>query len=94
MQSTSYLHHPDYKEPAALQELIRAIDKTLIEADKRYTETANYDYLDIEFTINIGGQSIAFVLGGPQCQALNDFVTCIADENSYVINRQGNTVTE
>lgn len=91
-KAASSIHHPEYHEAAALQELLEAAVDVLVEAGDKLDQDERY--LDAEFTIIIGGQSKAFVLGGPQYQALVNFVKSIAEENSYTVDTCNNTVTE
>lgn len=81
--------HDDYSECAALQDLLQATCRELDRGCKRL-EVGSYDYSN--FTINIGGKSIAFNLGGPQAEALFRFISHIADENAYEVDFDKQTV--
>lgn len=66
---------PNYREPAALQELLHAL----------YFEGTEQDEMHGQFTISIGNHSIAFYYGGPQIEALMTFCEQLAAENAMVI---------
>lgn len=88
---TSNIYNKNYSESAALQELLKA---KKIAADAMFEAFDNDEDYDEQFTINIGGKSIAFMLGGTQMQALNEFVKSIADENFYEVDFEECTVEE
>lgn len=88
----SNIQHPEYSEPAALQELLLAANEAVEEANDK--ADIDRDYLNTSFNIDIGGRSIAILLGGPQYQALINFVESIAAENGYLVNPVDGTVTE
>lgn len=91
-KSTSNTQHPEYNEAAALQETLQAANDALKEV---YVDSAKNDrYLSAQITIVVGGQSNAFILGGPQYQALCDFATCLAEENGYEIDFNTGCVQE
>lgn len=92
--STDRINHPDYHEREALQRLLQAANDSLAEMIDQYEATDNYDYMDGSFTICINGQSIAFLHGGVQHQALMTFIESIAQENGYGIDYERNLVTE
>lgn len=76
-----------YSEPEAIQELLATVDELLKQAE------AN-DYADdYQMQITIGGRTVAFILGGPQTNALYQFCANIAYENFYDIDTDSNTVT-
>lgn len=94
MFSTSDSRRPDYNEAQALNELLQTASEYLAEANTA-SEDDNYDYFDCaQFTITIGGVSTAYILGGPQYQALCLFISSIAEENSYAVDFEQGTVTE
>lgn len=74
----------NYNEAEALQTLLRAIHAEL-KKDNERMERDNTDTCP-SFSISIGGKSIAFWLGGPQAEALFDFIRHIADENMHNID--------
>ena len=84
--TTSTIYHPLYNEQEALQQLKNAAEIALNNStyDGELPDYADMFYEQI--TITIDGKSFAFILGGPQFQALINFVNHIADENLYVIN--------
>lgn len=89
MTNNNYSTHlSSYRESAALQQLLEAIDSTAS------IERFNDDVLHDQFTITIGGQQIAFFFGGPQIAALHAFVRHIANENLYTVDLNRSTVTE
>lgn len=79
----------DYSECLALQDLMRTIDNES-EVVNKLLEAGKYDYG--RFTIDIGGKSIAFNLGGPQAEALCKFIEHIAAENGYEVDFDKQTV--
>lgn len=83
-------HIDGYSESAALQFLLRAAHNAL-EADLERIEK-NDDYTTDQFTISVGGVTCAFLLGGPQYDALISFVEHIAGENLYTVNLDNLTV--
>lgn len=84
-------HLDSYKESKALQQLLEAASAAL-ENQNRAFDSDN-DYID-EFTITINGVQTAFMLGGPQFDALLDFVSHISNENFYAVDFDKNTVEE
>ncbi len=88
----SDVSHPLYDEVSALQQLLQAIDITLKEMNDQFDATDDYSHLDRQIIINIGGISTAILFGGPQTQALCDFISAIADENSYTVDFKNSTV--
>lgn len=92
--SNSNVKRIDYSEAAALEQMLRAADETLAEMNDGYEKTNDDIYLDVQFTISVGGISTAFLLGGPQMQALCNFVQSIADENGYSVDFETMTVSE
>lgn len=82
-----------YKESEALQQLLRAVNDALDAENKRFERDAQYAGCE-QFTITVGGVQTAFVLGGPQTQALCEFIQSIAAENFYAVDFDNDTVTE
>ena len=87
--NTSDVSRYNYNEAEALQQLLVAVD---IAADDFLERCQQHDDWTGQFTINIAGQSVAFHIGGPQIDALYDFVQHIADENFYSVDFENNTV--
>jgi len=88
--NTSDTYRHDYSEAAALKALLDTIDA----AGKDFVERAEkHDDFTGQFTINIGGKSIAFYLGGPQMDGLYTFIHHIADENFYFIDKDNNVTS-
>lgn len=83
---TSTIYHPQYDEQEALQQLKNAAEIALNRSNEEYEQNDDSDYHYEQLTIIVNGKSFAFILGGPQFQALINFVNHIADENLYVIN--------
>lgn len=86
-----------YDEAAALQELLQTTNRICQKMNSRYEEAlttgnASADPVDEQYTINIGGKSIAFHLGGPQVDALYAFIEHIAGENMYQCDIDAGTV--
>lgn len=79
----------DYSECLALQDLLRATSSELSKVVAAL-ESGKDDYSS--FTINIGGKSIAFNLGGPQAEALFQFIRHIEAENGYDVDFDKQTV--
>ena len=91
--STSDVNHPQYKESEALQRLLESLDAALAEQNARFDDadiSPSYD----QIVISVGGESIAFLLGGPQTQGINEFVESIAADNGYAFNFHNQTVVE
>ena len=89
----SNLHLPGYTEANALQALLQAANNMLEFTQNCYDQYP--DYVDnAQFSINIGGQSIALILGGPQFQGLCEMIKCIADDNGYEVDFETCTVLE
>lgn len=93
MIKTANIHHPEYKESEALQQLLQAAARQ-IDDDNYLCETNEKDFEISQMTINVGGQSIAIIVGGPQYSALIGFVESIAAENGYVVDVNNSTVEE
>lgn len=74
---------PGYSEPDALQRLLVHIDRALVNDINR---TDKGDYTIDQFTISINGVSCAFLVGGPQVEALYAFIQRICEENLYVLD--------
>lgn len=90
--STSNTQHKNYSEPAALQVLIEQLHLALEEMNDHFDDP---DYpVAPDINIVVGGVSTAFYLGGPQSQALYNFVISIAEENGYCVDLIERTVTE
>ena len=85
------IYLPNYSEAYALQTLLAAVDVALDEDNER-VEADNYTC--DQFTIVVGGKSIAFVLGGPQADALFHFIHYLAEENCYEVNMKTLEVNE
>lgn len=83
-------HLNGYSESAALQFLLRAAHNAL-EADLDRNEKNN-DFTIDQFTISVGGVTCAFLLGGPQVEALYRFAEHICAENLYSIDLNSLTV--
>ena len=81
----------NYKESAALEQLLKAANAAIDCYDERF---ANDNYELDQFTITVGGVQTAFILGGPQYDALIDFIQHIADENLYLVDFDELTVSE
>ena len=90
--ATSNTRHQNYKESAALQNLLEALSTALKDANDYFDETD--EWLDTDITITVGGISTAFYLGGPQTQAICKFVESIAEENGYCVDFKNDIVTE
>lgn len=88
---THSAQHTDYSEPAALQDLLHAINEA-VEYSCNRLELYGSDLSS--FTINIHGKSIAFIVGGPQIHALHEFIETIAAENLYAVDFDNMTVEE
>ena len=84
-KQTSSTYLPNYSESAALQDLLRCVNTALDEQNYRF-ELDSQNAVDEQFTITVGGRSIAFYLGGPQSEALFRFVEHIANENLYEVD--------
>lgn len=83
----------DYCEADALQVLLQAANNMLSYTNDMYALDPDYpDYS--QFTINIGGQSVALLLGGPQFQGLCEMIKCIAEDNGYDVDFETCTVSE
>jgi hypothetical protein len=91
--TTSDVNHPQYNEAEALQQLLQAADAQLEAANALRDDDQDTTALQ-QFSISIGGQSIAFLLGGPQAAALEAFVQHVSCENLYLVDAQQLTVTE
>lgn len=81
----------NYKESAALEQLLKAADAALQLTDERLNDD---DYELDQFTITVGGIQTAFVMGAPQYEALLAFIQHIADENLYAVDFNKLTVSE
>ena len=94
MFNTSDSRRPDYNEAQALDELLQVTSSLLEEANDAM-DNDDYTLTDCaQFTITVGGKSLAFILGGVQYQALCNFISSIADENLYTVDFYQSTVTE
>lgn len=82
-----------YSEAAALQQLLQAANAALEAENQRFNADSD-DVCCDEFTITIAGVQTAFILGGPQYQALTEFIQSIAAENFYAVDFDKATVTE
>lgn len=91
MIKTANVNHPQYKEAEALHQLLQAASMQLEDSSKLLDTCAD---VDSQFTITVGGQSVAFTLGGPQFQALFEFAKSIAAENGYAVDNYTLAVTE
>ena len=92
--ANSNVNNKKYSEAAALQQLLESLDKALEVMNSDFEQSNDYDYLNEQITITIGGISTAFLLGGPQAQAIYVFVQHIAEENGYSVDVRKNTVIE
>ena len=85
-----------YNEAKALQQLLNAtLDAAEFQNDANDRELADKecnDWTDLEFTITVNGIQTAFMLGGPQQEALYAFINHIANENAYEVDIPGRTV--
>ena len=90
-KQTSSTYLPNYSESAALTDLLKCVNTALDERNYRF-ELDSQNFVDEQFTITVGGRSIAFYLGGPQAEALYRFVEHIAAENLYSVDFENNTV--
>jgi len=85
MSAKNRVQHPDYTEEATIVDLHNTALKTAEEMDSNFDKTSDYAYMEETISIIIGGKCFEFILGGPQMQALNDFIDTIAEENGYDI---------
>lgn len=79
-----------YCEPAALQQLLQSVHTAMTNQNDAYD--AGEEYLD-EFTITVAGVQTAFIMGGPQAEALYRFIEHIAAENLYIVDYDTMTLT-
>ena len=93
MQVKNYTTRHQYNEAEALQQLLAAVNNALDAQNKRFEQQPD-DYIDEEFTITVNGIQTAFILGGPQSQALFEFIQHIADENFYAVDFNNAIVEE
>ena len=89
--SVSDTHRDDYREWRAVDQLLQAID---IASDDDIQHTDNATNGSGQFFITIGGQQIAFRLGGPQLEGLYEFIKQLADENMYNVDIERHAVTD
>ena len=82
-----------YKESEALQQLLTAANDALVRDNERFEQRAA-DAGSESFTITVNGVQTAFILGGPQFDAICNFIQTIADENGYAVDYNNGTVTE
>lgn len=80
-----------YDEATALQQLLEATDTAIDNWQKEFENDKSFFE---EFTITIGGVQTAFILGGPQMEALYQFVKHIGRENCYYVDISTNTVED
>ena len=73
---------PNYRESAALQELLHAL----------YFEGTEQDEMHGQFTISIGNHNIAFTYGGPQIEALMVFCETLAENVGYTYSYDADDV--
>lgn len=91
-----------YNEAEALQQLLRAVKQSSEEMNRQYEAADEAEdfgksealVCDFQFTITVGGTQTAFMLGGPQQEALYKFIQHIAAENFYSVDISNSTVTE
>lgn len=74
--------HEYYKESTMLQSMLRAAD---VAAEKQLKRLEAGDFNFDKFNITVDDYSAAFLLGGPQLDALYKFAHHIAYENGYEI---------
>ena len=86
-------HLNSYSEAAALQQLLQAANAAL-DAENQRIEADSDDAYREQFTITIAGVQTAFILGGPQYQALTEFIQSIAAENFYAVDFDNATVKD
>lgn len=86
----SNVNHPHYDEAKALQQLMKSLD-SCVEELNQLLEAGGEDYF-ANMTITVGNTTTAFVLGGPTYQAMQDFITSIAEENGYKVDKVNRTV--
>lgn len=97
MQNKNYdIHLQSYDEASALQQLLRAtITATTLQAERfENADDDTYGLDDEQFTITIAGVQTAFMLGGPQTQALFEFIESISAENFYAVDFDTQTVKD
>lgn len=94
MTNKNYDINGKYNEAEALQQLLRAVNSALDIQNQRFDSAKDCEFCDEQFTITVAGIQTAFVLGGPQVQALIEFVESIASENCYEVSLKEATVTE
>ena len=82
-----------YKEAKALQQLLRAIDDAERLDNEKFASGDENIPLD-QFTITIAGIQTAFIVGGPQTDALREFVAYIASDNGYAVDFDKSTVED
>lgn len=78
-----------YKESAALQQLLEATHYAVTSLNDAFD--AGQERYD-ELTITVAGIQTAFILGGPQAEAIYRFVEQIADENLYEVDLENSKV--
>jgi hypothetical protein len=78
-------------EVEMLDSLLKAINK---EIDEQSWMLENQDDCYNTFTIVVGSTASQFLVGGPQVNALYNFIQHIADENGYNVDVNNSTVTE
>lgn len=75
----------DYNEARALQQLLIAADTAIGKDNERFERNAEDAGIE-SFTITINGVQTAFVLGGPQFEALCAFIESISADNGYEVD--------
>lgn len=89
--SVSDRHRDDYKEWRAIDQLLKAMHVATTDDTQHFVNGTNGSR---QFFISIGGQQIAFGLGGPQLEGLYQFIKQIAAENFYEVDFEQNAVTD
>lgn len=90
MLSVSDVSRHDYREWCAVDQLLKAIDTAADDCAQRIETNGDFE----QFFITVGGQQIAFRLGGPQIDGLCQFIKWLADENMYDVDFKQNAVTD
>lgn len=77
------IHLPGYSEGLALHTLLQRLDLALDEAnDEGWIDNDIYP----QVTITVDGVATAFILGGPQYDALITFIKQVASENLHYVD--------
>lgn len=86
MTNKNYDINNQYNEAEALQQLLRAVHHGLDVANERFESDESSGSMFEQFHITVAGVQTAFVLGGPQVDALLAFIEHIAHENFYSVD--------